>query len=318
MTAGGSSGGEGALVAFRGSILGVGTDVAGSVRIPSLCCGVYGFKPTADRIPFAGQTGYPFPRPKLPGVPVVAGPIATSVEDLTLMMTSVMSKRPWKYDVTAMDIPWRETGLDENARLTIGVLAEDPDHPLHPPVRRALDTAAKALQAAGHTIVRLPEGPKHSPGLAERIAWQCFGLVWPAGWDIAKQIGEPLVTSVARGFNPFTKFPPPVSPELDIASQISELTKAKEAYTDAWRELWLEHNLDVVLAPGAMSNAPPHDTYGGPAYTVMWNVADVRHAFGGKKNVKIAALLMLLTVPRWYHTFWKSLERDRLRPSEGS
>lgn len=47
LTAGGSSGGEGALVAFRGSILGVGTDIAGSVRIPALCNGVYGFKPTA-------------------------------------------------------------------------------------------------------------------------------------------------------------------------------------------------------------------------------------------------------------------------------
>ena len=40
LTAGGSSGGEGALTAFRGSILGVGTDIAGSIRIPALCCGV--------------------------------------------------------------------------------------------------------------------------------------------------------------------------------------------------------------------------------------------------------------------------------------
>jgi len=208
---------------------------------------------------------------------VVAGPIATSVEDLSLLMTSVMAKRPWKYDVTAMDIPWRATGLDDKTRLTIGVLAEDPDHPLHPPVRRAIETATTALQAAGHTIVRLPADPKHDAGQGERIAWQFFSLVWPAGVDIVKQIGEPLVASVARGFNPFTISPPPVSPELDIPSQISGLTLAQEAYTDAWRKLWLEHNLDVVLAPGAMSNAPPHDTYGGPAYTVMWNVTDVRH-----------------------------------------
>jgi amidase len=272
------------LVAFRGSILGVGTDVAGSIRIPSLCCGVYGFKPTADRVPIAGQTIYPFPRPKLPGVPVVAGPIATSVEDLTLMMTSVMEKRPWRYDVTAMDIPWRATGLDDKALLTIGVLAEDPEHPLHPPVRRALDTAATALQAAGHTVVRLPADTRHSAGLGQRIAWQFFGLVWSPGVDIAKQIGEPLVASVARGFSPFAKSPPPVSPDLDFPSYLSELTKAKEAYTDAWRELWLEHNLDVVLAPGAMSTAPPHDTYGAPAYTVMWNVADVRHASQNQRN----------------------------------
>jgi amidase len=207
---------------------------------------------------------------------VVAGPIATSVEDLSLLMTSVMAKRPWSYDVTAMDIPWRATGLDDNTRLTIGVLAEDPHHPLQPPVKRALETAAKALQAAGHTIVRLPADPKHSAGLGERIAWQFFGLVWPAGADIAEQIGEPLVASVAKGYNPFVNGPPAISPELDITSQISGLTLAQEAYTDAWRKVWLEHKLDVVLAPGAVSTAPPHDTYGCPAYTVMWNVTDVR------------------------------------------
>ncbi|KAK1487209.1 amidase [Colletotrichum cuscutae] len=61
LTAGGSSGGEGALVAFRGSPLGIGSDLAGSVRIPAFCCGVYGFKPTVDRIPFAGQSLSPWP-----------------------------------------------------------------------------------------------------------------------------------------------------------------------------------------------------------------------------------------------------------------
>ena len=54
LTAGGSSGGEGALVAMRGSILGVETDIAGSVRIPALCYGTYGFKTSTDRIPISG------------------------------------------------------------------------------------------------------------------------------------------------------------------------------------------------------------------------------------------------------------------------
>jgi amidase len=56
LTAGGSSGGEGALVGMRGSLIGVGTDIAGSIRIPALCCGTYGFKPSVDRIPNGGQT----------------------------------------------------------------------------------------------------------------------------------------------------------------------------------------------------------------------------------------------------------------------
>lgn len=46
-TPGGSSGGEGSLIAAGGSLLGVGTDLAGSIRIPSANCGVFGHRPTA-------------------------------------------------------------------------------------------------------------------------------------------------------------------------------------------------------------------------------------------------------------------------------
>lgn len=47
---GGSSGGEGALIAGGGSILGIGSDVGGSIRLPSSFCGLCGLKPTAERL----------------------------------------------------------------------------------------------------------------------------------------------------------------------------------------------------------------------------------------------------------------------------
>lgn len=53
LTACGSSGDEAVLVAMRGSIVGLGTDIAGSIRIPSLCCGI---KSSVGRVPYAGQT----------------------------------------------------------------------------------------------------------------------------------------------------------------------------------------------------------------------------------------------------------------------
>ena len=51
LISGGSSGGEAALIGARGSILGVGTDIGGSIRIPANMQGLYGLNPTIGRVP---------------------------------------------------------------------------------------------------------------------------------------------------------------------------------------------------------------------------------------------------------------------------
>lgn len=51
---GGSSGGEGAIVAAGGSALGIGTDIGSSIREPSHFCGIAGLKPTSGRVPDTG------------------------------------------------------------------------------------------------------------------------------------------------------------------------------------------------------------------------------------------------------------------------
>ena len=52
LISGGSSGGEGSLVAARGSPLGIGTDLGGSIRIPAGLCGIYGLSPSQGRHPY--------------------------------------------------------------------------------------------------------------------------------------------------------------------------------------------------------------------------------------------------------------------------
>jgi len=54
-TEGGSSGGGGILVKMRGSVMGVGMDVGGSIRIPAACNGTIGFKPSLGRVPAGGK-----------------------------------------------------------------------------------------------------------------------------------------------------------------------------------------------------------------------------------------------------------------------
>ena len=80
---GGSSGGEGAIIAAGGSPFGVGTDIGGSIRDPSHACGIAGIKPTSHRVP---ETGMLQTFPLAVGDWNAIGPIARHVEDLYLVL----------------------------------------------------------------------------------------------------------------------------------------------------------------------------------------------------------------------------------------
>ncbi|KXH28971.1 hypothetical protein CSIM01_02040 [Colletotrichum simmondsii] len=270
LTAGGSSGGEGALVAFRGSPLGIGSDLAGSVRIPAFCCGVYGFKPTVDRIPFAGQSLSPWPMNWMSAVMPALGPLANSADDLSFLMEVVTKLNPWRYDGSAINLSWRTLDEPRSKPLTIGILPEDPEYTLHPPVRRSLAEATSALEKAGHKVVHLATDAKRSAALGARISYQYFSISAPAVADF----GEPFVASVAKGMHPFSTGDFPVDPKLDIPSQFTGLNMARAAFAQAWSQTWQEHDLDIVMAPGASCTAVPHDTFGLPVYTVMWSLID--------------------------------------------
>ncbi|KAJ3316440.1 hypothetical protein HDU93_004426, partial [Gonapodya sp. JEL0774] len=82
LTSGGSSGGESALLSLRGSFLGVGTDLGGSVRIPAGFCGLWSLRPSVGRITRKGGRVVFLGCPG--GIYGVQGPMANSLEDLEL------------------------------------------------------------------------------------------------------------------------------------------------------------------------------------------------------------------------------------------
>jgi amidase len=275
LNAGGSSGGEGALVAFRGSPLGVGTDVAGSVRIPALCCGTYGFKPTSARIPYGGQVG-----PSLPGwkpIAASAGPLANDFEALDIFTKSVIDATPALLDSTAIDVPWRQLEPATNTKLRIGVLHEDPLYPLHPPIKRAMAETVKRLEAAGHELVPLTADEGQVADCQE-VACELFILHTGTSMDFITASGEPMVPSVKRMDGPANvgnyKFVPDLK-SLDFVHRYAALTVKRQEICENWRKIWLEKKLDAVLSPSAQNTALPHDTFGWPPYTAFVNLLDV-------------------------------------------
>ena len=257
--------------------MGVGTDIAGSIRIPSLCCGVYGFKPTIDRIPFGGQVSGAMEG--IPGLKPAAGPLAHSVADLQLFMKSIVGAgEAWKYDHTVISAPWYDHPFATEGRdgsLRVGILCEDESFPLHPPVQRTLNHAVEALNRVGHSIVYIDNKNKEelSVAYANRLAFQ-YVSYGPHQDHIAAS-GEPLVNSVAKFASPMFSGPWPVDQELETFQKIQELHMARQKVSDAWRQKWVDLGLDVILAPGSQCTAVAYDTYGWPPYTMLWNLLDV-------------------------------------------
>lgn len=130
-TAGGSSGGEGALLAADGAALGVGTDVGGSIRIPSGYCGIYGLKPGHGRVSYHGSIGvsalayarsfscisiWVGPNPGFEAVHAVAGPMGRSVADLERMSRVLFGKQGSGHGYFPAPVPYRDVTLPEKLR----------------------------------------------------------------------------------------------------------------------------------------------------------------------------------------------------------
>lgn len=154
LTPGGSSGGEGALVAMRASPLGLGTDIAGSVRIPSGFCHLYGLKASSGRFPTWGV------RSSIPGqdiIPSISGPMARDFKTVKLFAETLLSKEatPWIRDPKTLPIPWRKDIIQPKDRpLRLAFMpCSDGFVTCYPPVERALKMVRKTLVNAGHEVV---------------------------------------------------------------------------------------------------------------------------------------------------------------------
>jgi amidase len=138
LTTGGSSGGEAAAIATCLSPGGIGSDLAGSVRIPAHFCGVAGLKPTVGRVPVDGQ----FPPSTGPySLGAVIGPMARCVSDLQLMFNVLAGIE------TTGKSPAKARASLKGSR--VAWYTDDGVAPVSEETRQAVEAAARALSDAG-------------------------------------------------------------------------------------------------------------------------------------------------------------------------
>ncbi len=254
-TSGGSSGGEAALIASCGSPFGLGSDAAGSVRLPAHYCGICSLKPTSGRL---ARTGHVPPAGGWIEALWQIGPMARHVEDLQALMPILLG--PDGEDFTVIPMPYDGVPL-QNLRIAYftdnGFAEPDAD------TRRVVEEAARALGA----VEMRPPGVELSYDLEMK-------LLGADGGDgvrgFLRSIGSarthPLLDGWLEKLEPY---------RTDVAGFASYWT-----IIDRFRALMSSYLtiIDVVLSPVSTSAAVPHGTstddatFQGFSYTMTHNL----------------------------------------------
>ncbi|KAL1795237.1 hypothetical protein ACET3X_007053 [Alternaria dauci] len=269
-TSGGSTGGEAALLSLQGTVVGWGTDIGGSVRIPSHMNGLYALKPSSTRLPYQGVS---VSTDGQEHVPSVIGPMARNMNSLTAVTKAVIDARPWEEDPKCCPVPWRSEAY-EDARskpLVVAIMRDDGVVKCHPPIARVLNEVASKLEEAGHEVISWAPGRLHQ---------ECI--------DIMDQYytadgGEDIRRDVAAGGEPFI---PHVEALVNKGKAISvydywQLNRKKlelqKRYLDLWNSTKSANSgksIDVLLTPVMPHSAVPHRKCKWVGYTKVFNFVD--------------------------------------------
>ena len=288
-TAGGSSGGEGVIVAMKGSFVGIGTDIGGSIRIPAMCQGLIGLKPSSGRFPYGGQQEAGEAGFGDVGVKATAGPIARKVEDARLLFEEMARRSSqWGHDCIPWMLPLNDDlrGSGDRGELIIGVLRSDGNAEPLPPISRLLDEVVEKLRARDDysrpfKVIELPTAPavKEATSLLNK-----FLIIDGVGKtiDLIDKTKEPVIPWLRAHFR---------RREPKMVVEVEHLA-ARRAYLKQWmlNHTWYENKgllnladrsvgqrkrrVDAIICPVAGYPTPPVDRWAGIGYTSAWNLLD--------------------------------------------
>ena len=244
---GGSSGGTAAGLAARASAFGLGSDSAGSARIPAAFCGVVGFRPSF------GPSHRRYPSDGI--VPLArdldtCGPMGRTVADVVLLDEAITGR------------PIHSSDPLRGARL--GISRADRWTALDPEVARVGERALQQLKAVGAQLVEVDLQSLHKQ--AEEIWWTLLlaGMQTDIADFLAHQVPGLTLSALIAGVRSgdvrevFEKnMSPPVEPET-LAAARDNRRRLEGRYT----ELFQQHRLDAVIFPTVPVLAPPIRPHG--------------------------------------------------------
>ncbi|KAL3447774.1 amidase signature domain-containing protein [Aspergillus insuetus] len=270
LSAGGSSGGEGSLISLGGSPLGIGSDIAGSIRTPANFNGIYGLCPSPDRLP--GHSAENSDGSMI--IRGVDGPLSRSVDGLEVYTRTVLSLEPWEWDFSSACIPWREEeyalGQGRVRRLCFGFMPHDCVVVPNPPILRGMQELRSALLRAGHQVIDI------EPFDGKELADAAFRVFLATGGEEVTQLlsilNEPLIKEVPQP-DPSTKIP--VLEYHECAVKIKQL---RQKYLDIWQATAARtvtgFPIDTIILPSGGTVAPPHGTMEYFTYEAISNVLE--------------------------------------------
>jgi amidase len=250
-TPGGSTGGGGAALAAGMTPLEIGSDIGGSIRVPSHWSGVCGHKPTWGIVP---QRGHIPPPPGMLAPPDlnVCGPIARTVDDLSLALDVLAG--PGELDAVGwrLELPPARRSRLGDYRVT--ACFQDATYPVDASVRALLESAVERLRRAG-VAVRVLEKPPVDLAAARRaydvLLLPLMAGSFPEGALAAfKQLAD---SAPADDPNPAV-----ATARAFTASHITWIraNEERERLRAAMHELF--HETDVLLLPVNQLPAIPH------------------------------------------------------------
>ncbi|KAL4787417.1 amidase [Aspergillus varians] len=265
LTAGGSSGGETALMALGGTPLGLGGDIGGSIRCPAALNSLWGFKPSVGRISGGGVV---VPWPGCDSIHGTLGPFAKSLRDIDLLQRVYSQSKPWLEDPSIL--PYAVSISDAaplNRPLRVGIMANDGNFNPLPPVQLIIEDVTKKLKASPLIQVR-----EFTPFNHEK-AWQVISANY---FEDGGATIEKICAESGEALRPLTAWM--IEECKKNEALIHSTPQGRKAARDEFRALYSAHwnaaAVDVVVAPVTPSVAPPLDTSRYWPYTAVWNLLD--------------------------------------------